>query len=583
MIQKENLTGQILPYNKEMELAVLKYILGKKDAIYLHLNILKPNVFYNEIHKELYESIISTIRDIGDNYTLLLLYERIEKEDKRNLLRDYPRFSLFSHAFNPDSSTFLMSSDIFTNYVLILIEKWIRREHITSSHKAIKNAYNNGIDVFVNLSTHISFLEKLASFKSPPSTFKSNLDNVISKIKGEENNIKNVKYWKLYDNKLASKIRLQPNRVILFPSDKGAGKTSFITYIAEGLLELNNNIAILWFCFEDDIDDMILKFLSRRLKKSVKELKGIDYLFSEEDKAEIDKVRDKIKDYPIEFENDPCTIYEIKSKTKRFSEKFENKNIVVIIDNFGLISKKGMQGDNLAKEKDIVETINEIKQANKACILIPHHITKEAVSKNNFNDGYRVRDNHVKGAGELLNYFPQCYSIVNPGRYPDIREAYSVNNVITSPNKQLSKESFQKDLWSLNPDGNLNSTYTSLYLTVKKMETDKNGNTVDYSYIVSKYSKYINEINRINESREPKYKSKPKPISIFLEEKMYLKVNDKIKYPFDEFYYGRIKEENRPTIERLFIVEGIRDRYEQGDNLIFRYKHELEYNNFIAL
>jgi hypothetical protein len=66
----------------------------------------------------------------------------------------------------------------------------------------------------------------------------------------------------------------------------------------------------------------------------------------------------------------------IQKTAKKFMEKNEGNDIVIVIDNFGLIDQTKMTGNNLENEKEIVKKINYIKQETKACILVPHQSLK---------------------------------------------------------------------------------------------------------------------------------------------------------------------------------------------------------------
>ena len=200
---------------------------------------------------------------------------------------------------------------------------------------------------------------------------------------------------------------------------------------------------------------MIYKFISRKTRLSVKQLQGVDYELTETDKKKINDVATILKTKNIQFVDEICSVEEIKKYTKNFSEYFTKKNIVIIIDNFGLISKRGLTGDNIEKEKQMVEALNNLRKSTNSCILIPHHINKAATEKDNYNEGYRIRDNDVKGAGELLNYFPQCYSIIRPGKYTDVASAYESNRLNRKYTDKPSIKDFEKDIWAINPNGDI--------------------------------------------------------------------------------------------------------------------------------
>lgn len=575
----DKLTCNAPPSNIEMEEIIIGTILSNKDAIYRVANIIKSYMFFDDVFGELFSSYMKVMNS-SRQVTFLLLHEQILKDKRKNIMNLYPERTDFMKFCGELTGLQAHTLETFDSYCLIIAEKWLRRQQIDIAMKSMIDAYDDTKEPFENVQAQINELEKAIQFKNAPTDLKNHLKGIMRNI-NDADNVNVSKYFNLYDKDFASIIQLQPNRVVLFPSDKGAGKTSFLSWIAEGILELNPNTAILWFCFEDPVADMLKKFLSRRVRLTVKEIDKVDYVLTDTDIANLDKASKRIEKYDIEFEDQICDIYEIKRKAKRFKEARLTKDIIVIIDNFGLIDMKKMTGNNLDNEKAIVNEIIAMKAEHNSCIMIPHHITKAAVSKDNFKDGYRIRDNDVRGAGEILNYFPQAYSIVRPSMYPDIVNSYRAVTPFTKYAENPTQTDFENDMWKLNPTGDLNDTWVTLnVLLLSETETDEQGNIMNYSYLVNKYKAYIDGINKVNLDRQPKYHSKPILLKKFLTQKMYTVCND-VCLPYDNFYYGDLKV--KPSILKMFIVDGMRDRYSANKGCIYRFECELEYSNFIGL
>ncbi len=578
-----DLGNKPLPANEEMEEIVLATIFSWKGFIFRVMNIIKPVMFYNDKLRNIMSSYFKVLNNNKD-VTPLLLYEQIVKDKHKNVLEIYTEPRLFVSYWADIQFKALISADIFDDYCCILAEKYLRRKLIEISYDYANDAYDESIDIFEIYEKIINDLEKTKFFNSAPTDFKYQVEETIAQLKEKrEGNVSS--YYKLYDERLASFMQLKPDRILLLPSDKGAGKTSFLSWLVEGIVELNPQTSVIWFCFEDSKQEMILKFISRKVKLTVKELNSVDYTLTEKDINNIDNASQLIQKYNIEFIDQICDVYEIKRHVKRFKERHKGKEIIVIIDNFGLIDRKKHIGDDIEKDKLIVSEINSIRKELSTCMIIPHHITKEFIGKEYFKDGYRIRDKGVKGPGEVLNYFPQCYPILRPGMYTDIVDAYKSNISCEKYSDNPTQDDFENDIWRINSDGDLIQSWISLkVLLTSKSEFDENGRIIDYSYIVGKYKKYVTAIKNKNLSREDRYKSKIKSFSVYLTEKMYMQNDNETLPPFDEFFYGKLAQ--RPDISRLFIVESIRDRYNNfsdKDKAVFRYIHQLEYNDFIPL
>lgn len=558
----------VAPNNLDFEIAVLSSIMGDENALPRVAKFLKPEVFYHEPHQIIYKAIQKLYKN-DEPINLLTVWQQllanndVEKANGKEYLSTI-------------NNNYCSSAQIEYN-VRILYEYYLRRQCIALDYKNTKHCRDLSYDIIETIERHIDELDKLLKFKRSQTDFKTYLKDSINIITSKKEG-KSVSYWNLHDPNLASKLGLKPSTVLLIPSDKGAGKTSFMVYIVDGLLTLNKNISVLWFSLEDTIHSMICKFVSMRTNLTTKQINSENYVLTDNDNKNIAKALKEIEDFNIEFVDESSSIFDIQKIAKRFAEKNEGNDIIIVIDNFGLIDQTKMIGNSLDNEKEIVKKINYIKQETKACILVPHHITKEAISKTNYKDGYRIRDEHVKGAGEILNYFPQVISIVRPGKYPDIVQSYiKTDNNVKMTNVLFSMSSFMEHMWAIYPDGNIRDAYTLMDIVLSRHDTTANGDNVDFSFIVNAYKEYVKAINTTNMSRDDKYKSKPANIEKYLQSRMYLQNSNNDILPFDSYYYNSIT--NRPNIKDLFLVEIIRDRY-GNNNLIFRYAHKLCYNQF---
>lgn len=560
-----------LPYNHDFEVAVLSTLLQSSDSITAVAKFLKPEVFFVSNHILIYKAMSKLYKN-NEPINFLTVREQLIKN------KDFEKAGGQEYLVGL-LSVFSLGTLIEYN-VRILYEYYLRRECIKLCDKSSIRCYDIANDVLETIENHINELDKLLKFKRSQTDFKTYLKDSINIITSKKEG-KSATYWNLHDPNLASKLGLKPSTVLLIPSDKGAGKTSFMVYIVDGLLTLNKNISVLWFSLEDTIHSMICKFVSMRTNLTTKQINSENYILTEADNKAIAKALKEIEDFNIEFVDESSSIFDIQKIAKRFAEKNEGNDIIIVIDNFGLIDQTKMIGNSLDNEKEIVKKINYIKQETKACILVPHHITKEAISKTNYKDGYRIRDEHVKGAGEILNYFPQVISIVRPGKYPDIVQSYiKTDNNVKMTNVLFSMSSFMEHMWSIYPDGNIRDAYTLMDIVLSRHDTTANGDNVDFSFIVNAYKEYVKGIKTTNMSREDKYKSKPANIEKYLQSRMYLQNSNNDILPFDSYYYNSFT--NRPNIKDLFLVEIIRDRY-GNNNLIFRYAHKLCYNQFYPL
>ncbi len=442
-----NLAGKILPQDVALEEAILGQILENPKKIYDIIHIVKPDMFYKESNRYIFSAMLSVF-DEHRTIDLILLTKELRKMKKlEEVGGSYFLSSLEGAGYK--------AMDI-NSYISYFAELWMRREHISISNKFLNKAFDESVDPFDTIEKNIKALERTIEFKKFSTSFSKQLESIISNVINNSKREEGQSYFQLHDNDIAQHLALQPNRVVLIPSNRGEGKTSFLSWIIDGMLTNNNDISVLWFTFEDPIHTVILKFISMRVNMTVKQLNGENYTLTPENEESVLEAKKDISggNWNIEFVENICTTEEIRRKIKSHQEKYRKK-AVVVIDNFGLISKKGIIGTDIEKDEEICKDIVAMKQESGACIIIPHHLTKDAGDPSNLSSGYRVTEKHVRGSGRILDYFPQCLAIVRPGNHPDVVDLYNKSEIKVDPTKllPLTYDNFIQYIWNLNPEG----------------------------------------------------------------------------------------------------------------------------------
>jgi replicative DNA helicase len=554
-----------------MEEAILSSILVNHKSIYDVITVLKPNMFYKESNQYIFQAMINILND-NKTIDLLILTEYLRKAKQLEFVGGAYALSTLGNnvAAMPGQAAL---------YAHVIAERWMKREQISINSKYIDQAYDDSFDSFENVKDNIAELEMILEFKKSALGFNDQLNEAVDNAL-REREADDKSYYMMHDEEFSHHMCLQPDRVVLLPSNKGEGKTSFLAWMADGLLTHNKNISILWFCFEDSVSSMIQKFISMRTNLTAKQLNAVNYTLTSEDKESVLKAKKELSDskWNIEFVDDRCTIAEIRRRTKQHKEKFKGLKTVIIIDNFGLIDIKGMKGTDVEKENEMAREISLLKKETKSCIIIPHHLNKEANDLSNATTGYRVTDKHIRGSGRIMDYFPQCITVVRPGNHKDIVEMYKKSdfNIQTLPNIPFNSDNFDKYIWNKNPKGDR----LGAFILLKDMytaELQKSDPQFTFATVIKKWHLIINETNKTNAAREDKYKSKLPEFEKWLQENGHLK-DVSFAIPCDSYYYADMPKEKRPPIENLFIVESIRDRFESQK--VFRFKCNMQYNQF---
>jgi len=131
--------GKIPPSSRELEEAVIGAIIIERDAYSEIADILKPESFYVDAHKTIYESII-ILANNSEPIDLLTITEHLRKRGK---LEEVGGAGYLSELTNMVSS----SANI-EYHARIVSQKWMARELISLGNTIIRDCYEDTVDVF---------------------------------------------------------------------------------------------------------------------------------------------------------------------------------------------------------------------------------------------------------------------------------------------------------------------------------------------------------------------------------------------------------------------------------------------------
>lgn len=131
-------TGKIPPQALDLEEAVLGAIMIDKDACNIVIDILKPECFYSDIHRKIYEAIIELYKEMQPIDMLTV---------KDELTRRKELVETGGPAFLAKLTTRVASSAHAEFHARIILQKYIQRELIRISNDIQRKSYNDEEDV----------------------------------------------------------------------------------------------------------------------------------------------------------------------------------------------------------------------------------------------------------------------------------------------------------------------------------------------------------------------------------------------------------------------------------------------------
>lgn len=167
--------GRMPPQSQDLEQAVLGALLLEKDALLEVNTIIKPETFYNEQHKYIYQAIVE-LDSQGVEVDLLTVIDKLRKMEKLDFVG--------GEFYISELTMKVTSSANIQYYAAILNEKFIARETIRILGQSIANCYTPDLDIFDEVSNieHGLMLATSSVMQKSVSTSRQVADQIIKDL-----------------------------------------------------------------------------------------------------------------------------------------------------------------------------------------------------------------------------------------------------------------------------------------------------------------------------------------------------------------------------------------------------------------
>ena len=325
--------GKMPPQATDLEEAILGALMLEKNAISLVLDVLRPESFYKESHKEIYRAIV-TLFEQSEPVDLLTVTNQLRSDGKLELVGGP---AVISELTNKVGSTANIEY-----HARIVAEKHILRELIRISSEIQDQAYSDTTDVFDLLdktekelfdvtqgnlrSSYESMSELIAKAIRNIEELNQNQDNLSGIPSGFTNLDRNTSGW-------------QPSDLIITASRPGMGKTSFVLSLARNAaVDFGHAVAI--FSLEMSALQLVHRLISAEAEIDAQKLRHGNLEAHEWTQMNV-KIG-QLSDAPVYIDDTPAiNIFELRAKCRRL--KAQNDIQLVIVDYLQLMSA---QSDN---------------------------------------------------------------------------------------------------------------------------------------------------------------------------------------------------------------------------------------------
>ena len=359
--KKENLglvsnieLGKLPPQALDLEESVLGALMLEKEALTNIIDILKPENFYKDAHKEIYQSIIDLFND-SQPIDLLTVTNQLKKNGTLDIVGGSYYVTKLTTRVNSASNIEFHSR--------IILEQSIKRELINISSKVQKDAYEDTIDVFDLLDqTEQSLFDVSEShirknYKKVQNLMKEAIDELETK-KEKKDGITGVPSGFIDLDTITS--GWQPSDLVIIAGRPSMGKTAFVLSLMRNA-SIDHNLSMGIFSLE------------------MSSLQLVNRLISSEAELDSDKIRKgNLKDYewqqllhktdllqkaPIFIDDTPAlSILELRAKARRLKSQHDIQ--CIIVDYLQLMSSEyGRTSGN--REQEIASISRSLKAVAK--------------------------------------------------------------------------------------------------------------------------------------------------------------------------------------------------------------------------
>lgn len=342
---------RIPPQNIEAEQAVLGAMLIKKEAVIEAMEILRPEDFYRDAHRVVFEAIMAVFQN-DSAVDMITVTEQLKKSDLLDKAGGVAGVTALANAV-PTAANVVY-------HAKIVREKAELRELINAGSEITGWAFEDSDDVDAVMDkAEKRILEVTARENS--ADFTPMKDIVISVFKQIEERSTNKGGLTGVASGFTDLDRLtsgfQPSDLILVAARPSMGKTAFTLNIASYVaVHLDKPVA--FFSLEMSKEQLAQRMLCSEGGVDSQRLRNGD--MKDEDWEHVIAAADRLTYAPVFIDDTPgITVMELRSKARRI--KAEHGLSMVIIDYLQLMSGKGSKnGDNRQQE------ISEISRSLKA-------------------------------------------------------------------------------------------------------------------------------------------------------------------------------------------------------------------------
>ncbi|MCB0496930.1 MAG: replicative DNA helicase [Cyclobacteriaceae bacterium] len=344
-----DLIGKVPPQALELEEAVLGALMLEKDALSSIADILKPEVFYKDAHRLIYEAILFLFND-SQPVDLLTVTNQLRKDGTLEAV---------GGAYAVTALTTKVNSAANVEYhARIIIEMAIKRELIRVSGEIQREAYEDTTDVFDLLDKTEGSLFEISeqNIRKNYQDMKTIMSEALSELEARQ---KHTDGLTGVPSGFSDLDRVtsgwQPSDLVIIAARPGMGKTAFVvSAMRNAAVDFGKPVAI--FSLEMSSVQLVNRLISAESELESEKIKKGN--LAEYEWQQLLHKTEKISKAPIFIDDTPAlTILELRAKCRRLKSQHDVQ--LIIIDYLQLMSADSRSGGN--REQEIASISRALK------------------------------------------------------------------------------------------------------------------------------------------------------------------------------------------------------------------------------
>ncbi len=352
MSQEQIGAARVMPNSPNAEKSVLGAMMISPDAVAAAMEVLTAEDFYFEIHKRIYEAMVTLSRS-AQPVDFVTLTDQLEKDGNLEALGGYEYIT--------ELNRFVPTAAHIDDYIRIVSGKSLLRRLISACAKITEDAFS-GQEVFDILHNAeraiftISQNKQKQSFVSIQEAVNKTLDKVDLLMRDPDALAGLRTGFNALDNWLGG---LRNNELILLAARPSMGKSAFALNIAEQVPRNNPNATVAIFSLEMPYEDIAARMLSSIGYIPLQNLRT-GRIQQDQEMDRLIRAAGTLSDTSIYIDDtSSITVMEMRSKCRRL--KMERGLSLVIIDYLQLISGAGGGKTPESHQQEVAEMTRALK------------------------------------------------------------------------------------------------------------------------------------------------------------------------------------------------------------------------------